>query len=366
MRGTAQNDVLKEYVARGTYIYPPRPSVRLAADLVAWCALEAPRFNAISLSGYHMREAGSTAVQEMAFAFANAIAYVEAVLAHGIAVDDFAPRLSWIFNTHTNFFEEIAKYRALRRMWATIMRDRFGAVDERSLQLRTHTQTGGSTLTLQQPENNIVRAALQALAAVLGGVQSLALSCYDEAIAIPTEHAQTLAVRTQQILAEEIGVTDTADPLGGSWFVESLTDELERRAWELLAEVERLGGAVAAVETGFYQRAIDEEAYRAEMALEAGERVVVGVNRYREGDDPEPAFFEVDPALAQGQIARLGSVRAGRDGAGVEAALGALRRDCERPEVNAMPAIAAAVRARATLGEICGAMRSVFGDYKPG
>jgi methylmalonyl-CoA mutase, N-terminal domain len=365
VRGTAQNDVLKEYVARGTYIYPPRPSVRLAADLVAWCALEAPRFNAISLSGYHMREAGSTAVQEMAFAFANAIAYVEAVLARGIAVDDFAPRLSWIFNTHTNFFEEIAKYRALRRMWATIMRDRFGAADERSLQLRTHTQTGGSTLTLQQPENNIVRAALQALAAVLGGVQSLALSCYDEAIAIPTEHAQTLAVRTQQILAEEIGVTDTADPLGGSWFVESLTDDLERRAWELLGEVEKIGGAVAAVETGFYQRAIDDEAYRAELALETGECVVVGVNRYREGEDPEPAFFEVDPALAQGQIARLGSVRAARDGAAVEAALGALQRDCERSEVNAMPAIAAAVRARATLGEVCGAMRTVFGEYKP-
>jgi methylmalonyl-CoA mutase N-terminal domain/subunit len=365
VRGTAQNDVLKEYVARGTYIYPPRPSLRLAADLVAWCATEAPRFNAISLSGYHMREAGSTAVQEMAFAFANAIAYVEAVLAHGIAVDDFAPRLSWIFNTHTSFFEEIAKYRALRRMWATIMRERFGALDPRSLQLRTHTQTGGSTLTLQQPENNIVRAALQALAAVLGGVQSLALSCYDEAIAIPTEHAQTLAVRTQQILAEEIGVTDTADPLGGSWYVESLTDELEARAWELLAEVEKVGGAVAAVETGFYQRAIDEQAYRAEMALESGGRVVVGVNRYREGDDPQPSFFEVDPALAGGQLARLAAVRDGRDGAAVESALAALRGDCERPAVNTMPAIIAAVRARATLGEICGAMRAVFGEYKP-
>jgi methylmalonyl-CoA mutase N-terminal domain/subunit len=365
VRGTVQNDVLKEYVARGTYIYPPHPSVRLAADLVAWCATEAPRFNAISLSGYHMREAGSTAVQEMAFALANAIAYVEAVLAHGVAVDDFAPRLSWIFNTHTNFFEEIAKYRALRRMWATLMRDRFGALDERSLQLRTHTQTGGSTLTLQQPENNIVRAALQALAAVLGGVQSRALSCYDEAIAIPTEHAQTLALRTQQILAEEIGVTDTADPLGGSWFVESLTDDLERRAWDLLAEVETIGGAVAAVETGFYQRAIDEEAYRAEMALESGERVVVGVNRHREGDDPEPRSFHVDPALSAGQIGRLEGVRARRDGAEVASALAALRRDCERAEVNTMPAIIAAVRARGTLGDICGAMRSVFGEYRP-
>jgi methylmalonyl-CoA mutase N-terminal domain/subunit len=245
------------------------------------------------------------------------------------------------------------------------MRDRFGAADPRSLQLRTHTQTGGSTLTLQQPENNIVRAALQALAAVLGGVQSLALSCYDEAIAIPTEHAQTLAVRTQQILAEEIGVTDTADPLGGSWFIESLTDELEARAWELLAEVERIGGAVAAVETGFYQRAIDEEAYRAEMALESDERVVVGVNRYREGEDPQPASFQVDPALAGGQLARLAAVRGDRDGAGVDAALATLRADCEQPAVNAMPAIIAAVRARASLGEICGAMRAVFGEYRP-
>jgi len=231
--------------------------------------------------------------------------------------------------------------------------------------LRTHTQTGGSTLTLQQPENNIVRAALQALAAVLGGVQSLALSCYDEAIAIPTEHAQTLAVRTQQILAEEIGVTDTADPLGGSFYIEALTDELERLAWELLAEVERIGGAVAAVETGFYQRAIDEEAYRAEMALESGERVVVGVNRYREGEDPEPVSFQVDPELAEGQIARLASVRAARDGASVQSALGALREACEQAEVNAMPAIVDAVRARATLGEICGSMRETFGEYKP-
>jgi methylmalonyl-CoA mutase N-terminal domain/subunit len=282
-----------------------------------------------------------------------------------VAVDDFAPRLSWIFNTHTNFFEEIAKYRALRRMWAELMRDRFGAVDPRSLQLRTHTQTGGSTLTLQQPENNIVRAALQALAAVLGGVQSLALSCYDEAIAIPTEHAQTLAVRTQQILAEEIGVTDTADPLGGSWYVEALTDELEAGARALLAEVERIGGAVAAVETGFYQRAIDEEAYRAEMALESGERVVVGVNRHREGDDPEPASFQVDPELAGGQVARLEAVRSRRSAEAVEAALLALRDDCARSEVNALPAIVGAVRAHATLGEICGAMREEFGEYKP-
>ena len=255
IRGTAQNDVLKEYVSRGTYVFPPRPSLRLAADLIAWCAEQAPRFNAISLSGYHMREAGCTASQEMAFALANAIAYVEAVVERGIGVDSFAPRLSWIFNTHMDFFEEIAKYRALRRMWASLMRDRFGAEDPRSMMLRTHTQTAGSTLTLQQPENNIVRAAVQALAAALGGVQSMALSCFDEAIAIPTQRAQTLAVRTQQMLQHEFGITEVADPLGGSWYVEQLTDRLEAEARELMDEIERLGGAVAAIEQGFYQQA---------------------------------------------------------------------------------------------------------------
>ena len=260
IRGTAQNDVLKEYVSRGTYIFPPRPSLRLAADLIAWCAREAPRFNAISLSGYHMREAGCTAAQEMAFALSNAIAYVEAVLERGVDVDSFAPRLSWIFNTHMDFFEEIAKYRALRRMWASIMRDRFGATDPRSMMLRTHTQTAGSTLTLQQPENNIVRAAVQGLAAALGGVQSMALSCFDEAIAIPTQRAQTLAVRTQQMLQHEFGITDVADPLGGSWYVEQLTDRLEADARALMDEIERLGGAVAAVEQGYYQQLIAEEA----------------------------------------------------------------------------------------------------------
>ncbi len=248
--GTAQNDVLKEYVARGTYIYPPRPSLRLAADLIAHCARHAPRFNAISLSGYHIREAGSTAPQEMAFAVANACEYVTAVVERGIAIDDFAPKLSWIFNTHTDFFEEIAKYRALRRVWARVMSERFGATDPRSLMLRTHTQTGGSTLTAQQPENNIVRAAIQALAATLGGVQSMALSCYDEALSIPTQKAQRIAVRTQQIIGEEIGVTNTVDPLGGSYFVEWLTDELERRATALLAQVDELGGAVACIEFG--------------------------------------------------------------------------------------------------------------------
>ncbi len=248
--GTVQNDVLKEYVARGTFIYPPRPSLRLAADLIAWCTVHAPKFNPISLSGYHIREAGSTAVQEMAFAIANACAYVQASIDRGVGVDDFAPKLSWIFNTHIDFFEEIAKYRALRRMWARLMAERFGARSPSSLMLRTHTQTGGSTLTAQQPENNIVRAAIEALAAVLGGVQSLALSCYDEALSIPTEKAQRIAVRTQQIIGEEIGVTGTVDPLGGSYYVEWLTDELERQAEALLKQVDDLGGAVACIEFG--------------------------------------------------------------------------------------------------------------------
>src|SRR5439155_18825005 len=284
--GTSQNDVLKEYVARGTFIFPPRPSLRVAADLIAWCAREAPRFNAISLSGYHMREAGCSAAQEMAFAVSNAIAYVDAVLERGIAVDEFAPRLSWIFNTHMDFFEEIAKYRALRRLWASVMRDRFGARDPRSMILRTHTQTAGSTLTLQQAENNIVRAAIQALAAALGGVQSMALSCFDEAIAIPTQRAQTLAVRTQQMLQNEFGITDVADPLGGSWYVEHLTDRLEAAARELMDEVESRGGAVAAIEQGYMQQVIADEAYQKQRRIASGEDVVVGVNAFQDESAP--------------------------------------------------------------------------------
>ena len=365
IRGTAQNDVLKEYVARGTYIFPPAPSLRLAADLIAWCASDAPRFNAISLSGYHMREAGSTAAQEMGFAVANAIAYVQAVVDRGVDVDQFAPRLSWIFNTHMNFFEEIAKYRALRRVWAHVMRDRFGATDPRSWQLRTHTQTAGSTLTLQQPENNIVRAAVQALAAALGGVQSMALSCFDEAIAIPTQHAQTLAVRTQQMLQHEFGITDVADPLGGSWYVEQLTDQLEAEALRLIAAVDELGGAVAAVETGFYQQAIADEAYAHELRVASGEEVVVGVNAFVD-DEPDrtPEHFDVPAGLAEQQLEKLAQVRAQRNGVAVDEALTALRSAAAADE-NLMPAIVAAVRTRATLGEICGALREVFGEYRP-
>jgi len=364
--GTAQNDVLKEYVARGTFIYPPRPSLRLAADLIAHCARRAPRFNPISLSGYHMREAGSTAPQEMAFTVANAIAYVEAAVARGIAVDDFASRLSWIFNTHSDFFEEIAKYRALRRLWARTMRERFGARSPQSLMLRTHTQTGGSTLTAQQPENNIVRAAIQALAAVLGGVQSLALSCYDEALALPTPKAQRIALRTQQIIAEETGVTSTVDPLAGSYFVEALTDELERRATALLDEVERGGGAVHCIESGFMQQRIQDEAYATARAVERGDKVVVGVNRHTESDETAPApIFRPDEHVMRGQISRLEHHRRDRDADAVGRALAALRAAAADEQADLMPPILEAVRAYATLGEICGALRDVFGEYRP-
>ncbi len=365
IRGTAQNDVLKEYVSRGTYIFPPRPSLRLAADLIAWCAREAPRFNAISLSGYHMREAGCTAAQEMAFALSNAIAYVEAVLERGVDVDSFAPRLSWIFNTHMDFFEEIAKYRALRRMWASIMRDRFGATDPRSMMLRTHTQTAGSTLTLQQPENNIVRAAVQGLAAALGGVQSMALSCFDEAIAIPTQRAQTLAVRTQQMLQHEFGITGVADPLGGSWYVEQLTDRLEADARALMDEIERMGGAVAAIEQGYYQQLIAEEAYRKHQRIADGEDIVVGVNAFRDEDEPSTERFDVPAQLEPAQRELLAALRGRRDQAAVDASLAALAETAAGAG-DLMPPIVAAVAVDATLGEVCGALRDVFGSFRPG
>jgi methylmalonyl-CoA mutase, N-terminal domain len=364
--GTVQNDVLKEYIARGTFIYPPRPSLRLAADLIAWCASNAGKFNPISLSGYHIREAGSTAPQEMAFAIANACAYVQAAIDRGVRVDEFAPKLSWIFNTHIDFLEEIAKYRALRRMWATIMRERFGARDPRSLMLRTHTQTGGSTLTAQQPENNIVRAAIEALAAVLGGVQSLALSCYDEALSIPTEKAQRIAVRTQQIIAEETGVTNTVDPLAGSYFIESLTDELEGSARELYEEVERRGGAVACIEAGWMQQLIQDEAYRSEQALATGEKVIVGVNKYTETEEATPPLlFRPDERVMAEQLERLSGYRRDRDESKVRAALDTLRAAAMSEDATLMATIVDAVRAEATLGEICGTMGDVFGGYHP-
>jgi methylmalonyl-CoA mutase N-terminal domain/subunit len=366
INATTQNDVLKEYVARGTFIYPPEPSLRLAADLIAHCARHVPKFNAISLSGYHMREAGSTAVQEIAFSFANAMAYIDVTLKRGIGIDEFAGRLSWIFNTHIDFFEEIAKYRALRRMWAKLMRERYGAQQPTSWMLRTHTQTGGSLLTAQQPENNIVRAAIQALAAALGGVQSMALSCYDEALAIPTEKAQQIAVRTQQIIAEETGITDTVDPIAGSYYVEHLTDELERRAWEELDRIEKeYGGAVGAIEAGYYQRCIQEESYRFEREVESGERVVIGVNKYRSEEEQPTEFFRVDnQALEQAQVAKLQALREKRDSGAVDAALVRLRQAAGDDTADLMPPILESVRAYATLGEICGVMREVFGEYQ--
>jgi len=362
--GTAQNDVLKEYVARGTYIYPPRPSLRLAADLLTYCARNAPKFNPISVSGYHIREAGATAAQEVAFSFANAIEYIEACQSRGYSVDEVAPRISWIFSTHNNFFEEIAKYRALRRMWAKLMRDRFGADDPKAWLLRTHVQTGGATLTAQQPENNIVRAAIQALASTLGGVQSLALSCYDEALAIPTEEAQRIALRTQQIIAHETGIADTADPFGGSYYIESLTNEIEARAEELLDRVEDMGGAVAAIESGYMQQEIQEAAVRQQREVEEGQRVIVGVNKFRTDGDQPQTIFRMNAKIAKEQIERVRRLRAGRDGEAVAASLRRLN-DTARGEENLMPAILESVKAYATLGEICGELRAVFGEYRP-
>ena len=362
--GTVQNDVLKEYVARGTYIFPPRPSLRLAADLIAYCADQVPRWNPISISGYHMREAGASAVKEIAFTFANAIAYVEAARRRGLAVDAFGPRISWIFNTHNHFFEEIAKYRALRRMWAKIMRERFGAKDPRSWMFRTHTQTGGSTLMAQQPENNIIRAAIQALAAVLGGVQSMALSCFDEALALPTEQAQRIALRTQQIIAYESGAADTVDPMAGSYYVEALTDELERRATEELEAIETTGGAVEAIERGYMQRAIQEEAYAHQQEVENGTRFVVGVNRFRDEGSPQPLqLYRSDPEAERAQVKSLEILRHERENGAVRAALGRLR-DVALGEENLLPPILRAVNAYATVGEICGELREVFGEYK--
>jgi methylmalonyl-CoA mutase N-terminal domain/subunit len=362
--GTAQNDVLKEYVARGTYIYPPKPSLRLAADLMAYCARELPRFNAISISGYHMRDAGCTAAQEIAFTFANAIAYVEAAVARGVSADDIGPRISWIFNTQNNFLEEVAKYRALRRMWARIMKNRFGATDPRSMMLRTHVQTGGATLTAQQPEVNIIRTALQGLASVLGGVQSLALSCYDEALALPTEEAQRIAVRTQQVIGYESGVGDSIDAFGGSYYIENLTNELEKLAQEYLDRVEDMGGAISAIESGYVQREIQEASYAYQKAIDDGNRVIVGVNRFVEEGAERQMIFRPDPASEKAQIERLNKVRAGRDDAAVRTSLAALAEACRNGD-NLIGPIVEAVTTYASVGEISDAMRSVFGEYTP-
>lgn len=362
--GTVQNDILKEYVARGTYIYPPKPSMRLITDMFAFCAREVPNWNTISISGYHIREAGSTAVQEVAFTLANAIAYVQAAVDKGLVVDDFAPRLSFFFNAHNDFFEEIAKFRAARRMWAHIMKARFGATDQKSMQLRFHTQTGGSTLTAQQPDNNIVRVTVQALAAVLGGTQSLHTNSRDEALALPTEQSARIALRTQQILAYESGVADTVDPMAGSYFVESLTDEIERRAWKYIEYIDQLGGAVAAIEQGYMQKEIHAAAYDTQMAIERSDQVVVGVNRFTIDQEPEPELLQVATALGDQQAARLAKLRAERDQETVHTALNALRETARGTE-NLMPPILAAVRAYATIGEISNVLREVFGEYRP-
>jgi methylmalonyl-CoA mutase N-terminal domain/subunit len=362
--GTIQNDILKEYVARGTYIYPPEPSLRIITDLFAFCTAEVPNWNTISISGYHIREAGSTAVQEVAFTLANGIAYVEAALKAGLDIDAFAARLSFFFNVHNNFFEEIAKYRAARRLWAGIMRNRFKAKQERSMMLRFHAQTAGSTLTAQQPENNVVRVALQALAAVLGGVQSLHTNSKDEALALPTEESVRLALRTQQIIAHETGVTDTIDALGGSYFVEQLTDEIEAGARRYLETIEQMGGAVRAVEQNYMQREIHTAAYRYQQAVERKERVVVGMNEFTIEEGSPPETLRLDPALEQRQKAKLAALKARRDQQAVRARL-ELITEAARDGSNLMPAIIEAVRVYATLGEIADAMRAVFGEYRP-
>ena len=361
--GTVQNDVLKEYVARGTYIYPPGPSMRLVTDVMAYCAREVPSWNTISISGYHIREAGSTALQEIAFTLADAKAYLRAAQSAGLAVDTVAPRISFFWNAHNDFFEEIAKFRAARTLWAQIVRDEFGSTNPKSQMLRFHTQTGGSTLTAQEAENNVVRVALQALAAVLGGTQSLHTNGMDEALGLPTEKAARVALRTQQIIAYESGVTDVADPLAGSYYVEALTDELTAGARELIAEIDAQGGAVAAIESGWMQDRIGESAYRAQQAIERGEQVVVGVNKFNESANGVAMPIQrIDPAIEREQVARTRAFRERRDNARAQAALDEVRRAAEGTE-NLMPAFIEAVDAGATLGEICDVLRGVFGTH---
>jgi methylmalonyl-CoA mutase, N-terminal domain len=364
LSGTVQNDILKEYAARGTYIYPPKPSMRLITDLFAYCNERIPKWNTISISGYHMREAGATAAQEIAFTLADGIAYVQAALDAGLAVDEFAPRLSFFFACHQQFFEEIAKFRAARRLWARIMRERFGAQDERSLMLRFHTQTGGATLTAQQPENNIVRTALEALSAVLGGTQSLHTNAFDEALALPTEHSAKLALRTQQVIGYETGLAAVADPLGGSYYVEALTDQLESLAKEYLDRIDAMGGAVAAIERGFYQDEIHEAAFRIQQGIEAGDRVVVGVNRFQVHEEHERELQQIADDDVERQIAEVRRVRKERDGQHVAATLDAVRAAAAGTE-NVLPPIKEALRARATLGEVSDVLRDVFGEYRP-
>ena len=362
--GTIQNDLLKEYVARGTYIYPPRQSMRIITDVFAYCKEHLPQWNTISISGYHIREAGSTAVQEIAFTLANGIAYVQAAVDTGLDVDEFAPRLSFFWNGHNNFFEEAAKFRASRRMWYRIMSERFGATDEKSKLLRFHTQTAGSMLTAQQPEVNVVRTTVQALAAVLGGTQSLHTNSFDEALGLPTEKAAKLALRTQQVLAYESGVTDTVDPLAGSYFLESLTDQIEADAWRYIEKIDGMGGAVAAIEAGYMQDEIEQAAFAWAKAVDDGEKIIVGVNRFGENEPESPEVFPIDPELQRRQAERVRSLRAKRDRAAVDAALEDLS-SAARGTQNLLYPMKDALRKRATLGEVSDALRTVFGVYQP-
>jgi methylmalonyl-CoA mutase N-terminal domain/subunit len=363
LRGTVQNDILKEYIARGTYIYPPGPSMRLITDLFRYCHDHVPRWNTISISGYHIREAGSTAVQEVAFTLANAIAYVQAALGAGLALDDFAPRLSFFFNAHNNLLEEVAKFRAARRLWARIMRERFDAQDPRSWRLRFHTQTAGSMLTAQQPENNVVRVTLQALAAVLGGTQSLHTNSRDEALSLPTEESVQIALRTQQIIAHESGVADSIDPLAGSYLVESWTDEIEKQAGDYIERIDAWGGALKAIEGGYIQREIQESAYRWQVAVDKKDRVIVGVNRFQVDEDLSLDLLRVDPDIGERQVRKIQALRAGRDNEVVSSTLTDLKEGA-RTEANLMPLILKAAEQYATLGEICTALRGVFGEYE--
>ena len=363
LSGTIQNDILKEYVARGTYIYPPRPSLRIVTDIFAFCERELPNWNTISISGYHIREAGSTAVQEVAFTFANAIAYVEAAKAAGLDVNSFGQRLSFFFNAHNDFLEEVAKFRAARRLWALIMRDRFGATNSRAQQLRFHTQTAGSTLTAQQPDNNIVRVALQALAAVIGGTQSLHCNGRDEALGLPTEASARVALRTQQVIAHESGVPNTVDPFGGAYAVEHLTNQIEAGARDILQRIESMGGTLAAIEAGIIQREIQESAYKAQLQIDAAESIVVGVNRHATADAAGIEVLEIDAAIEQRQVERVRNVRATRDAGRWQAAIEAVRRAAAGTD-NLVPPIVAAVEAGATVGEVSDAMRTVFGEHE--
>jgi methylmalonyl-CoA mutase N-terminal domain/subunit len=364
--GTIQNDILKEYIAQKEWIYPPRPSLRIITDIMAYCAREVPRWNTISVSGYHIREAGSTAVQELAFTLADGIGYVQSGIEAGLAVDDFAPRLSFFFNAHNDFFEELCKLRAARRIWARVMRERFGAKDPRSWKLRTHVQTAGCSLTAQQPYNNIVRVTIQALAAVLGGTQSLHTNSMDETLALPSEMAVTIALRTQQIIAEESGAAATADPLGGSYFVENLTNRMEQAALDYIRRIDEMGGIVAAIEAGFPQREIAEASYHYQMQIDRGEKVIVGVNKYKAGRDAADhaiPLLRIDPSVERDQLAGLAAVRARRDGARLEQALARLEAAAAGRD-NLMPHILECVKAYGTVGEICARMKKVFGEYR--